>query len=74
MNHRLFSAHSSVINPQRYLNLEKSQFSAVIALPALYNFLIIRSWLPFLLHAVSKEIHSPWHDTLSCFFRRDVEV
>lgn len=30
MNHRLFSAHSGLINPQRYLSLERSQFNAVL--------------------------------------------
>lgn len=40
---------------------------SVIALPALYNFLIIRSWLPFLLLAASKDIHSRWRDTCLAF-------
>lgn len=41
--------------------------SSAIALSALHNFLIIRSWLSFLLLAVSKEIHSHWHDTCLAF-------
>lgn len=40
---------------------------SVIALPALYNFLIIRSWLSLLLLAVSKDIHSHWRDTCLAF-------
>lgn len=65
MNHTFFPARTRLINPQRYLNLEKSQLKAV--LQPCQPCTTVRSWLSSLLPAVSKDIHSYRHDTCLAF-------
>jgi len=68
MNQRLFFCIPQADQPSEILEPgEVTTECNVIALPALYNFLIIRSWLSLLLLTVSKDICSRWHDTSLAF-------